>query len=180
MGNQLSTDQLERLQRLLYEERDRQLDLIDHLNEAGLNQSMTESVGELSSHDQHTADAGSEMQAREMDFGFRASAEETVARIDDALDRMAKGSYGTCIECGLAIPAQRLDVLPYAERCTQCAEAADLRAEGSREEGQRSLSLERSVSKDPYGGYDGEDTWRELARWGTANSPQDDLEFDDR
>jgi RNA polymerase-binding transcription factor DksA len=38
-----------------------------------------------------------------------------------ALERFADGSYGRCQRCGDEIAADRLDVVPTAERCTRCA-----------------------------------------------------------
>ena len=37
--------------------------------------------------------------------------------IDAALARMDEGSYGECVDCGEAIPLERLEVLPFAIRC---------------------------------------------------------------
>jgi DnaK suppressor protein len=50
-----------------------------------------------------------------------ASLGRTLAEIDAALARIAAGSYGTCVHCGEAIPAQRLEVRPFADSCVSCA-----------------------------------------------------------
>ena len=39
-----------------------------------------------------------------------------------ALQRIADGTYGRCIECGDEIPHERLVVNPTAERCFLCQE----------------------------------------------------------
>jgi RNA polymerase-binding transcription factor DksA len=44
-----------------------------------------------------------------------------LAGVDGALDRVAAGTYGRCVDCGEAIGAERLEVLPGAERCIDCA-----------------------------------------------------------
>lgn len=41
-------------------------------------------------------------------------------RLEAARRRMAEGSYGVCISCGLEIDYQRLRANPAAERCIQC------------------------------------------------------------
>jgi RNA polymerase-binding transcription factor DksA len=41
--------------------------------------------------------------------------------VDDALDRIADGTYGVCQTCGAVIARERLDVLPYASQCARCA-----------------------------------------------------------
>lgn len=50
---------------------------------------------------------------------------ETVKRIDDALERLIKGTYGRCKECGDEIEYKRLTALPFAIRCKDCEEALE-------------------------------------------------------
>jgi hypothetical protein len=45
----------------------------------------------------------------------RASLEQALQRVDD-------GTYGTCTGCGTIIPAARLELVPDAERCVSCAQ----------------------------------------------------------
>jgi RNA polymerase-binding transcription factor DksA len=40
--------------------------------------------------------------------------------VQTAYVRLENGSYGECIECGYAIPFERLKVQPIAERCAPC------------------------------------------------------------
>ncbi len=42
--------------------------------------------------------------------------------IQDALGRMAQGTYGECIDCGSAIDPERLEAYPEASRCHDCQE----------------------------------------------------------
>jgi RNA polymerase-binding protein DksA len=46
-------------------------------------------------------------------------------RVNEALQRMEEGEYGVCVDCGLEIPMERLEAIPYAERCIDCAELED-------------------------------------------------------
>jgi len=43
-------------------------------------------------------------------------------RILRALERLNKGTFGVCLKCHQAIPAERLLALPYAELCVDCQE----------------------------------------------------------
>lgn len=45
--------------------------------------------------------------------------------IDSALQRVADGSYGLCLQCGAAIPTARLHAQPTAERCVDCQAKAE-------------------------------------------------------
>jgi DnaK suppressor protein len=40
--------------------------------------------------------------------------------VDEALDRIASGTYGTCEECGGPISLKRLEVRPVAKYCVPC------------------------------------------------------------
>jgi DnaK suppressor protein len=42
--------------------------------------------------------------------------------IEDALDRLRDGSYGTCLDCGISISRKRLDAVPWARYCVTCQE----------------------------------------------------------
>lgn len=42
--------------------------------------------------------------------------------IDDAINRMDRGEYGVCIDCGEHISEKRLETFPYAARCIACQE----------------------------------------------------------
>ena len=57
-----------------------------------------------SAGDQHLADHASDVLAREVDDTLEDNAEDIVAEIDAALERIAAGSYGTCARCGATIP----------------------------------------------------------------------------
>ena len=39
----------------------------------------------------------------------------------DALRRLARGTYGTCERCAAPIPFGRLEAIPHARRCVDCA-----------------------------------------------------------
>jgi DnaK suppressor protein len=38
-----------------------------------------------------------------------------------ALTKLAEDTYGSCDRCGAAIPAERLEILPWAVLCVRCA-----------------------------------------------------------
>ncbi len=46
-------------------------------------------------------------------------------QVEGALDRIAAGEYGFCLECEEPISARRLTALPWAALCLSCQEAAD-------------------------------------------------------
>jgi DnaK suppressor protein len=46
-----------------------------------------------------------------------------------ALNRIADGSYGTCVDCEESIHPRRLAAVPWAARCLRCQENLEARTE---------------------------------------------------
>jgi RNA polymerase-binding transcription factor DksA len=44
----------------------------------------------------------------------------TIEEIDAALSRLDTGAYGRCVDCGSAIPLERLEFRPFAAACVSC------------------------------------------------------------
>ncbi len=53
------------------------------------------------------------------------SQREEVRLVDEALERLDAGTFGWCRECAGEIERERLDALPFARLCAECAEDAD-------------------------------------------------------
>lgn len=43
-----------------------------------------------------------------------------LAAVEAALARVDEGTYGVCTGCGRSIPAERLEVIPWAATCVAC------------------------------------------------------------
>ncbi len=48
-----------------------------------------------------------------------------LARIDQALEDLDDGRYGICRDCGRVIGPGRMEALPFAVHCVECAEKAE-------------------------------------------------------
>ena len=82
-------------------------------------QSESESLGELSSYDQHQADVGTETFEREKDLSILEQVEAELADVEHALRRLDDGTYGTCEVCGKPIPDERLEAMPATRLCLE-------------------------------------------------------------
>jgi RNA polymerase-binding protein DksA len=51
--------------------------------------------------------------------------EQLLEEVEAALERIEAGNYGTCEICGREIPKQRLDALPQAATCIDCARGVE-------------------------------------------------------
>jgi DnaK suppressor protein len=66
-------------------------------------------------------DGTSEAIDRFNDVSVAEGLEAIEVRLERALEKLAEGTYGTCDECGAAIPAGRLGIRPESVRCVSCA-----------------------------------------------------------
>jgi DnaK suppressor protein len=70
----------------------------------------------------HMAELGSDNFEQEFTLGLMEVDEGTLGHIESALERIASGSYGRCVQCDGAIPKARLNAIPYTPVCIKCAE----------------------------------------------------------
>lgn len=94
---------------------------VTQLTDEALKRSRQEASGDLSTMPIHMADIGSDNFEQDFTLTLLESEETTLAKIEAALARIADGSYGNCDNCGEAIPKARLQAIPYATTCVECA-----------------------------------------------------------
>ncbi|HZG61714.1 MAG TPA: yteA family sporulation protein [Anoxybacillus sp.] len=133
-----------------------------------------DAVGELSSADNHPGDEGTELYEREKDIALNELAEKELKDIEHALEAMENGTYGRCEVCGQDIPYDRLEALPTTTFCKE--HSPDQFVSHQR-------PLEEGVLMPPFGKfdfddrdavmYDAEDSWQDVARFGTSETPSD-------
>ena len=61
-----------------------------------------------------------DLEGQESLEAVEGAARREVKSIQAALQRIAKGNYGICIDCGEPIPEKRLESVPTALRCMPC------------------------------------------------------------
>jgi RNA polymerase-binding transcription factor DksA len=85
---------------------------------------------ELADYDQHPADQGTETHEQELDETTDMMLAAEAENVEVALQRLAEGNYGKCVDCGKDIPRERLEAIPEAIRCIddQARYEATLRA----------------------------------------------------
>lgn len=138
-----------------------------------------EDLGELSSYDNHPADAGSELFEKEKRYALEKHSADYLRDVEDSLVKIQEGSYGICDFCGKDIGFERLDVKPTARLCIDCQENETINPHEL--DGDR--PVEEEVLKYPFGRtftddddnvvYDGEDAWQDVQRYGSSSGPQD-------
>ncbi len=168
---------LDQFKERLLEEKERNDEELERSARFQMDDSLSDSISELSVYDNHPADIASETFEREKDLALWNNTRETQQRIAEALENIEKGEYGICESCGREIDMDRLEAMPYTTFCIDC----------QKKEEDRYINRERPIEEDvlgpPFGrtfldgadnvGVDGEDVWQKVARYGTSDTPSD-------
>jgi len=87
---------------------------VNALADAALKKTRSEANGDLSSMPIHMADIGTDNYEQEFTIELISNEQTTLKKIDAALERIRKGTYGICEGTGKPIPKARLRVKPWA------------------------------------------------------------------
>lgn len=74
-----------------------------------------------SSYDEGFADSGQVTAERGEVEAITGTLRETLQEINEALEKLEAGTYGLCESCGGQIPEARLEAMPAAKFCIDCA-----------------------------------------------------------
>lgn len=115
MASDLSKDQLKQLQTQLREQRQALLETIRGELSASDNQHFQDLAGRVhDSGEASVADLLSDLNLAMIDQHV-----DELRAVEQALQRVAMGTYGVCIECGKPIEYERLKAYPAASRCLE-------------------------------------------------------------
>jgi RNA polymerase-binding protein DksA len=111
---------LKKFRDLLLAERARLQAELEEIEQRTSRATLAERATELSSYEDHPADLASETFEREKDIAIAESVESLLNQVDTALEKVERGTYGTCDACGRPIKKARLQALPFATLCLEC------------------------------------------------------------
>ena len=120
-AKKLSAEKLKHYEELIRKELQESSAYIENINKE---QSVgaRESSGDLSSYAYHQADQGSDTNLMEQTVMMMEGERDKIRLLNDAMRKIADGSYGICEMCGENIQDARLELLPYATYCVSCKE----------------------------------------------------------
>ncbi|QUW23221.1 TraR/DksA C4-type zinc finger protein [Sporosarcina sp. Marseille-Q4063] len=133
-------------------------------------ESQKETLGELSSYDNHPADMGTALFEREKDLALHEHAESELGKVDIALEAMAEGSYGKCQVCNKDIPFERLITVPYT---TFCVEHAAIKEQSVEEDAAINEVENPFESTRDTRSIDYQNSFHAVAEFGTSDAPSD-------
>ena len=79
-----------------------------------------EGQSELADYDNHPADSGTDTFEKEKDLAILDNWRNEAGKIDEAIGKIERNTYGECDRCGREIPIGRLDARPWALYCVEC------------------------------------------------------------
>jgi RNA polymerase-binding protein DksA len=116
----MRSKELDQFRRVLLEKRRLLIGDVSALEKAALQDSRQDASGDLSKMPLDMADIGSDNYEQEFNLGLIETEQATLGEIEEALDRIEKKQFGTCVSCGGPIPKARLKVKPHARLCIEC------------------------------------------------------------
>jgi RNA polymerase-binding protein DksA len=121
MASALKTAEVESFREMLQGLRSRLRGDLNQMTDEALRRDQPESSGNLSNVPLHMADVGTENYDQEFTLSLIENEQETLEQIYEALSRIEKGTFGACEACGGPIAKPRLQAIPYAKFCIECA-----------------------------------------------------------
>jgi RNA polymerase-binding protein DksA len=91
-------------------------------------EALNSQAGSLSNLPQHMAEQGSDAYGQSLSLDLAAADRRLIKEIDDALKRIADGTYGICELTGKPIRAERLEELPWARYSIEAARELERRS----------------------------------------------------
>jgi DnaK suppressor protein len=121
MGGAFKSEELELIQETLQGLRARLRGDLSQMTDEALGREDGGGTGNLSNVPLHMADLGTDNYDQEFTLGLIETEQSTLELVNEALNRVAKGTYGLCDECDEPISKPRLQAIPYAKHCITCA-----------------------------------------------------------
>jgi RNA polymerase-binding protein DksA len=130
-----STKDLEPFRKLIQEQQREAREEFDILS-----QNILDTSGEFEADNQtyslHTAEQGTDAIEREKTFLHAQRTSDYIKKLDEALERIDRGTYGICVICGGLIEKQRLQAVPITQKHVDCKNRTNVRRPTT-ESGQR-------------------------------------------
>jgi len=114
-----SKAEIEQFKKRILAERERILKELGRIEES-INAAAEDQNGSNQSYSNHLADLGTDYMEKEKNFYYASQEGHYLRALDEALERIERGEYGFCLECGDLISKKRLDAVPSAKLCVPC------------------------------------------------------------
>lgn len=117
---------LKKFEKILRMMRDEVRDEVTQISRENLRRNLRAETGDLSGYSTHMADMAGEEAELAMNLRILAAEEDILQELEDALDRIEKGTYGVCENCGGSVGKARLMAKPFASMCIECRQRQEM------------------------------------------------------
>jgi DnaK suppressor protein len=93
------------------------------LHDLAKNREVSEETVDESAQDM--ADRATSAYTKEFAYSLSESDRKILILIEEALERLNAGIYGTCINCSQPVQEKRIEAVPWARHCLDCQELQD-------------------------------------------------------
>jgi len=121
----MNQEDLDFFKKLLLERREQAAGDLQEFERVSRSADAQESSEDRSAYSLHMADRGTDAMEREKNLLFAQREGSYIDYLDEALQRVADGSFGTCRTCGGEIGRARLEAVPTAPQCIECKSKDD-------------------------------------------------------
>ena len=159
---------------LLKQHKENREDILDDMENLRLGENDNNESSELSNYDNHPAEIASELFDIEHQMALKKLHEHEISEIEKSLQKLEKGTYGICESCNRKIDSKRLELLPQAKLCIDCAKEtdnfiADMKADKKKRRPPEEQVIQSSDINDSTRG----EQFLDLMEYGSADSHQD-------
>ncbi|MGI6123376.1 MAG: TraR/DksA C4-type zinc finger protein [Acetivibrionales bacterium] len=159
---------------LLNQHKESRADILDDMENLRLGENDNNESSELSNYDNHPAEIASELYDIQHQMALKKLQEHEIKEIDRAAKKIEEGTYGICESCNKAIDSRRLELLPQAKLCIDCAKEADnFIADIKADKKKRRPSEEQVIHSSNLNDSARGEQFLDLMEYGSADSHQD-------
>ncbi len=130
-AKKMTKKDLQHFKEKLLLEKKRVFDEMGEIQQENLKTSIADQSGENSRYSYHLGDTASLAYGREFSMGLAERQQKYLEQIDEALQRISDGTYGTCLVTGDPIPIERLEEVPVAKYSVRGKEILEKRKQKS-------------------------------------------------
>jgi len=98
---------------------------VEAITESARRPSGGQSGGSLTNAPMHIGDMGTDEYLQDLDATLMSNEEHLTEEVRAAMRRIDDGTFGQCEDCRMPIPIERLDAIPYARCCVDCAKSEE-------------------------------------------------------
>lgn len=112
----------------------------------------------------HQADAGSDAYEKDFALSLLSQEQDALYEIEEALKRIAAGTYGVCEMSGQAIPVARLEAIPFARFTVDCQTRFEQENKGKNRWESAQPFMDTAETSEEEGGEESEDEEKTKAK----------------